>query len=402
MTGVRPTGRSRADGGVDNRADGGADVVAPAAVGVNLTWLVPGVVGGSEEYTVRLLEAAGPRLPPGLRLRLYARPDLLDAHPGLGHHHEVVLAPVLPGGRAARVVQEATWLAGQSRADAAVHHAGGTVPVRRTVPSAVTVHDLQPLEQPENFHPVKRRWLAWSLPRAVAAARLVLCPSGHTADRLREVLRVPADRIRVVHHGHRLPALEHDRGADGPQHRFGRYVLYPAIAYPHKRHIDVVRALARLGSGLDDLAVVFTGRPGPETAAITAEAARLGVAERVVQLGRVPWADLAALYRSAVALVFPSAYEGFGNPAVEAMGLGCPVVASDAGALPEVISDAGLLAPIGDVDAIAAAITRVATEPGLAATMRTRGRARAREFDVDIAADRLLDVYRELAGPSRP
>ncbi len=381
---------------------------APAVIGVNLTWLVPGVVGGSEEYTVRLLEAAGPRLPADTRLRLYARPDLLEAHPGLGEYHEVVPAPIRPGGRAARVAQEATWLAERSRDDDVVHHAGGTVPIRRTAPVAVTVHDLQPLDQPANFHPVKRRWLAWSLPRAVAAARLVLCPSHHTGDRLRAVLGVPADRIRVVHHGHRPPSTESlgdapgDAAVDGPVRRFGRYVLYPAITYPHKRHVDVVRALARLGPDLDDLAVVFTGRPGPETDAVAAEAGRLGVANRVNQLGRVPWSELAALYRSAVALVFPSAYEGFGNPAVEAMGLGCPVVASDAGALPEVVGDAGLLAPVGDVDAIAAAIRRIATEPGLADVMRTRGRARAAEFDVDIAADRLLSVYRELAGPSRP
>ncbi len=377
-----------------------------ATVGVNLTWLVPGVVGGSEEYTVRLLEAAGPRLPAGLRLRLYARPDLIETHPGLADHHELVEAPIPPGGRLGRVAQEATWLAAHSRHDDVVHHAGGTVPLARPGPVAVTVHDLQPLEQPENFGALKRRWLRWSLPRAVARARLVLCPSHHTAERLASVLGVPAERIRVVHHGHRAPTeadggLGPGAGVD-PAERFGRYLLYPAIAYPHKRHADLVRLLDRLGPDFDDVAVVLTGRPGPEDGAIRSEAHRRGLDRRVHQLGRVPRPELDALYRSAQALVFPSAYEGFGNPAVEAMGLGCPVVASDAGALPEVVAQAGLTVAVGDIDGLAGAVARVLTDRDLADELRGRGRRRAADFDVEVAADRLIEVYRELAAPHRP
>lgn len=367
-------------------------------VGVNLTWLVPGVVGGSEEYTIRLLEAAGPLLPAGLRLRLYGRADLAAAYPDLVSGHEWVEAPVWPGGRLARVAQEATWLRYHSRADDLVHHAGGTVPLLASGPTVVTVHDLQPLEHPENFGPIKRWWLGRSVPRAVGAAELVLCPSEHTAGRIRDVLGVAAERVRVVPHGHRPPppATAGDRRADELAQRFGRFLLYPAIAYPHKRHIDLVHLLDRLGPERSDVALVLTGRPGPESERVLAEAERLGVANRVNQLGRVPAPELAALYRAAAALVFPSSYEGFGNPAVEAMGLGCPAVVSDAGALPEVVGPAGLVFPVGDLEAMADAVGLVLDDGDLADGLRRRGRERAPDFDVEIAAARLVDVYREM------
>jgi alpha-1,3-rhamnosyl/mannosyltransferase len=394
---------------------------AGRVVGVNLTWLVPGVVGGSEEYTVRLLEAVPDALDGDLRLRIYGRPDLATAHPGLVDRHEFVPVPVLPGGRPGRVAVENTWLAARSRSDRIVHHAGGTLPFVGSAPAAVTVHDLQPLDHPANFGPLKRRWLKRVLPHAVRGARLVLCPSEHTAQRLEALLEVPRSRVRIVPHGyrtHEVPAATErtpgptnrlpaepagdSAGSSGEtSRRFGRYLLYPAIAYPHKRHLDLIGVLDQLRHRHPDLSVVYTGRPGPESATLTTEAKRLGLAPRVHQLGRVPIAELTSLYRGASALVFPSAYEGFGNPAVEAMGLGCPVVVSDAGALPEVVGDAGLVVPVGDVAGLSAAVTRVLDEPGLADELGRRGRRRAARFDVAIAAATLADVYRELteSGP---
>ncbi|MEM7276098.1 MAG: glycosyltransferase family 1 protein [Actinomycetota bacterium] len=368
-------------------------------IGVNLLWLVPGVVGGSEEYTVRLLEAVGPHLGDDLRLRLYGRPDLFERYPALVEAHQAVVAPA-DRSRVIRVARENTWLAAASASDLLVHHAGGTMPVRRSVPGLVTVHDLQPLEFPEFFHPVKRWWLGRAIPAAVRRARLVLCPSRFTADRIATLLDVAPGRLRVISHGHR-PVERDLTGLADPADRFGRYLLLPAIAYPHKRHIDLVRAVGRLEPSLGDLSIVLTGRPGPELEAVRAEAVRAGIGDRLHELGRVPVAELELLYRSAQALVFPSAYEGFGNPALEAMSYGCPAIVSDAGALPEVVGDAGLVVPVGDVDGLAAAVAKVVTDRGLADDLRRRGRDRARSFDVGIAAERLAEVYRESVGIGR-
>lgn len=375
-------------------------------IGVNLTWLMPGVVGGSEEYTMRLLQAVHDHLDPRIHLRIYGRSELFEAYPDLSDQYSVAVMPQvgIPGGgsRPGRVLMEQTWLAAVSGGDAAMHHAGGTIPYVRRQPAVVTVHDPQPLEFPEYFHPIKRRWLHQIIPYSVRAARLVLCPSRFTANRLRELLDVPEEKLRVVVHGHRADGETTDGETAGLQvDRFGRYLLYPAIAYPHKRHIDVVRALAELGSESGDVAAVFTGRPGPELEAVVAEAARLGVQERVHVLGRVPRADLEALYRSAQALVFPSAYEGFGNPALEAMSARCPVVVSDAGALPDVVGEAGVVVPVGDVGAIARSVEKLMADQTLADEFRRRGVARAADFDLGIAAAQLADVYGELAESRR-
>ncbi len=398
MTAADPVDQTRKDPVPDGGPSARAASPVTTTIGVNLTWLVPGVVGGSEEYTMRLLEAVPDHLPPGLELRIYGRRQLFEVYPGLAERHRstVMPEPALPGAlsKAARVALEQTWLAAVSGGDQVLHHAGGTMPLLRRQPGIVTVHDLQPLEMPEHFDPVKRHWLARAIPRAVASARLVLTPSRFTANRIHELLDVPMERLRVVPHGHQHRPAEGDVGVDVA--RLGRYLLYPAIAYPHKRHVDVVRTLAGLGPGLQDISAVFTGRPGPELDTVKAEAKRLGVADRLHVLGRVPIADLQELYRRALALVFPSAYEGFGNPALEAMSIGCPAVVSNAGALPEVVADAGLVVPVGDVDGLVRAVSGLAEDAAAVEELRTRGRRRAADFDIGIAARRLAEVYGEL------
>jgi alpha-1,3-rhamnosyl/mannosyltransferase len=370
-------------------------------LGVNLAWLVPGVVGGSEEYTVRLLQSVGQYLSPTIRLRLFARADLITSYPDLAAGFETVEVPAARS-KVRRIAIENSWLAARSRQVDAVHHAGGTVPYFRGAPAIVTIHDLQPLDLPENFHPAKRRWLQRAIPAAVKAAALVICPSHFTATRLHELLGVPGEKLRVVPHGHNPmggPTLDLRNVLDlaaEPEARFGRYLLYPAIAYAHKRHVDLVRALDVLESRFDDVSVVFTGREGPEMAAVLAEADRLGLANRVHAIGRVPLVELEALYRSAAAMVFPSGYEGFGNPALEAMNFGCPAIVSDGGALPEVVDDAGLTFPVGNINAMASAISKVLADPLLADDLRRRGFDRAGRFDVGIAAWRLAEVYREM------
>lgn len=366
-----------------------------STIGVNLMWLVPGVVGGSEEYTLRLLRAVDKLRCNDLWLRLYGQQDLFDAHPDLVNRFEVRVGPSI-GSKAARVGLEHSWLAAVSRHDDLVHHAGGVVPAMRSCPTVVTIHDLQPLEMPERFSPLKRRWLSVMLPSSVRAARLVLCPSEFTAQSITTRLGAAPSKVEVVRHGHaKVEAGVLDRDADRQlRDRFGRYLLLPGIAYAHKRHRDLIRVLDRLRDRFDDLSVVLTGTPGPESNALAAQAAELGLSRRVHVLGRVPEQELDNLYRSAAALVFPSEYEGFGNPVVEAMARGCPVITTDATALPEVAGDAGLIVPVGRPEALAAAVARVLEEPDLADNLRVAGVERATQFSWDAAGSRLAECYR--------
>lgn len=371
-------------------------------VGVNLLWLVPGVVGGSEEYTVRLLRAVDNLDDDELWLRLYGQRRLFEAHPDLATRFEIEVCPRFAGTKVGRIAAENSWLAAASSRDDLVHHAGGVVPLIRSQVPILTIHDLQPLDMPEHFSAAKRRWLATVIPRSVRAARLVLCPSEFTAERIVSLLGAASDKIRIVRHGHE----ECEPGVLDPatdaelRQRYGRYLLLPAISYRHKRHADLVVALDRLRDRFPDVTVVITGRPDTEAEAIGTLAARLGLTDRVHQLGRVSEAELDALYRSAAALVFPSEYEGFGNPVLEAMARGCPVVTTDAAALPEVCGLAGLTVPTGHPVALAAAVARVLDEPGLADELRAAGLERARTFSWQAGGRQLADCYREALQPA--
>ncbi len=370
--------------------------MSTATVGVNLLWLVPGVVGGSEEYTLRLLRALSDTERPDIRLRLYANPALTVRHPDLAQRFEVVTAPDPGRAKGGRVALEHSWLAAAGRGDAVVHHAGGVVPLVRSSPAVVTVHDVQPLDHPANFGLVKRRWLGAMIPHAVRSARLVLTPSRFTADRLVERFGLDERRLAVVSQG--LAPVQ--SGVVDPEtdrrlrDRYGRYLLLPAIAYAHKRHADLIGVLDRLRDRHPDLAVVFTGGPGPETGALGALTASLGLDRRVHRLGRVDEADLDALYRSAEAVVFPSAYEGFGNPVLEALARGVPTVTSDIPPLREIGAGATLTAPVGAVDDLAAAVDRVLTEPETRRRLTAAGPPRAAHYHDGAAGRRLADAYR--------
>lgn len=358
-------------------------------------WLVPGVVGGTEEYTIRLLRAVHTLDPNDIWVKLYCQPELLDAYPELEQRFEVRIGPPLRS-KIMRIAAENTWLLAATGEDDLVHHAGSMAPWFNRHPYVITLHDIQPLDKPENFHPWKQRWHQKMLPRAIAGAELVLCPSEFSARRATEVLGLAGGHTVVVPHGHSEVAAGPPSPAVAAEIKasYGRYVLYPAISYPHKRHADLLDALDFLRNRFSDLSVVFTGRPGPCHDSLLTKTSELELSDRVFFLGRVDEERLDALYRCAEALVFPSEYEGFGNPALEAMARGCPVVATNAGSLPEVIGDAGLLVEPRRPRALAAAIARVLDDEELNSSLRHAGRERAKQFGWRDAGEALLAAYR--------
>ena len=168
----------------------------------------------------------------------------------------------------------------------------------------------------------------------------------------------------------------------------GPMIVYPAITHPHKNHRFVLEVMARHWTD-PDLRLVLLGGRGAAEAEVAADIVRLGLEHRVVRPGRVPDAHRDGLIAAADALVFPSQYEGFGAPAVEAMALGTPVICSDQPALAEVVGDAGLVLPL-DVDAWADALEIVSAR---ADEMRSAGRTRARFFSTERSGAELAAAY---------
>jgi glycosyltransferase involved in cell wall biosynthesis len=377
-------------------------VIVPK-VGLNLVWLVPGVVGGSEEYTVRLLEGIAERDEPGIAITLYVLDSFVAAHPGLAAAFPTVIAPIDGANKARRVVAESTWLAQRARRDrmALVHHAGGTIPPLRLSPSMVTIHDVQPLLFPGNFDNVKQSYLRWRLPASARHARLVITQTDYGRSALVDVLRVPPERIAKVPPGF-IPT-----GAQAPEHdpaatyRLDRpFFLYPAITYPHKNHRMLLRAFAQVAKDHDVL-LVLTAAEAQEEGDLRRDIADLGVAERVRRLGRVPRPDLDWMLRHAVALTFPSRFEGFGLPVLEAMGNGCPVIAAAATALPEVVGPAGIILDPDDVGAWARAMTELLTDERRREWFVEAGFARTASFRWGASVDASLAAYHLALGLGR-
>jgi len=364
-------------------------------VGVNLLWSLPGQVGGSEEYLARQLH--GLRVAaPDIELRLFVPPGYAAAHPELDGVEQVV-GPAGIERRGRRVLAEATWLAQQLRGHDVVHHGGGTLPRRSPDPVVLTIHDLQWRRYPEYVAPLKRRYLRAVVPASVRRAAVVAVPSEYVRATVVEAYDVEPDRVVVVPHGVDAPATVTDE--DTVRHRYGLgrrpYVILPAITHPHKQHRFVLDLLAggREAWGDPDLAVVFTGEAGRADQAVTAAIEQLGLGRRVVRTGRVPDADRDGLIAAAEALVFPSQYEGFGAPVLEAMVLGTPVVASNEAALPEVAGDAAVLRPL-DIDAWAGALDEVRARRG---ELVVAGQVRAARFTAMASGAALAGAYRQAA-----
>ncbi|CAN5699880.1 hypothetical protein BH24ACT26_BH24ACT26_04730 [soil metagenome] len=380
-----------------------------SSVGINLLWMVPGVVGGSETYTARLLNGLAERYS-DLEYTLFALPEFAAAYPDLARTFKTVYAPVSGRRKPARVLAgETTWLARQCRKRKLdlVHHAGGVIPLLRSSRTVVTIHDLQYLYYPEYFTGSKLAYLKSMVPRSAETARLVFTPSEFTRRTVIERLSIDPSIVVVVPHG--ISSREDAVVRSDVRARYnipGRYFLYPAATYPHKNHLMLIEAFARLLESHPEATLVLTGAKGSTqwgTARSTAggiaeEIRHLGIEERVRPLGFVPSSDLDALYRNAVALTFPSRFEGFGAPILEAWSKGCPVIAADATALPEVVGDAGYLLSPDNPDEWANAMWDLLEDEDLRLIYARAGAERSKLFSWARSADALEDSYRHALG----
>lgn len=370
------------------------------SVAVNLLWLVPDDVGGSEQSTVSSLLALAELAPPDLDVRLCVLEPFVDAHPDVVERFATDVLSSSGRRRVARVLGEMRWLPRHTVEADLVHHAGGTAPPRSRRPYVLTLHDLQPLEATATHSWLKRTYLALVVPRSLRRARRVVVPSEFVRTTVLSRMGIDPEKVVVIPHGVARPT--DPTPADELRSRFdlgGRVVFYPAITYPHKDHRTLLEAFPRVLERHPDALLVLTGRADAAEQDVRATIDRLGIATRVRRLGRIAASDVAGLYGLASVVAVPSRYEGFGLPAAEAMAHGVPVVVADATALPEVVGDAGVLVAPGDVAAWSDALSDLLGDPARCARLAEAGRARvASSFSWSANARALAEVYREAAG----
>lgn len=284
------------------------------------------------------------------------------------------------------------------------HSPDFVLPPTAGTPAILTVHDLSFLQVPQYFVPEFRRYLRRAVARAVRKARLVLADSQSTRKDLLELLGVAPERVSVL-----LPGVESrfrrvldQRVLSATRQRYGlpgRFILGLGTLQPRKNFEGLVEAFSLLvrsnGSAPEsnDMHLVIAGGKGWMHDEVLRAVERSGLERRIRLCGFVQDDDLPALYSLAEIFAFPSWYEGFGLPVLEAMACGTPVVAADNSSLPEVVGDAGILVPAGEPAALAEALSAVLGDTGLRGDLEAAGLDRVRRFTWESAAQQLLREY---------
>jgi glycosyltransferase involved in cell wall biosynthesis len=271
------------------------------------------------------------------------------------------------------------------------------VPLVHPARCVVTIHDLGYLAFPEAHTRRRRLELDLATRWSIHAAQQVIAISETTREALVRHYRADPAKISVVHHGVNpqfRPAS--DATIALVRERYGLlrpYFLYVGTLQPRKNLERLIEAFASLAiSQAPELQLIIAGKTGWLSEAITSKAQAGGYADRVRLMGFVPDSDLPALLSGATAFVFPSLYEGFGLPVLEAMACGAPVLASNTSALPEVAGEAALLVDPTDTAALAVALARLASDGGLRMHLREQGLARAATFTWERCARETLAV----------
>jgi len=362
-------------------------------IGIDASRALSAAPTGTEGYSFHLIRELLPHLDPRYRTRLYFRsaPDP-NAFPGAGLR-------VIPFPRLWTHLR-LSWEMARHAPDLLFVPAHVMPPVRpkRTL---VTIHDLGYRYFPE-AHPWRQRlYLDWSTRWNARVANHILVDSNATRDALVQAYGIDTAKITVAYPGYDsdlAPVRDPDALAAvrGRYHIPGPYVLFIGRLQPRKNLARLIEAFARLAPDRADLSLVLAGPAGWLADPIRARVSELGLEGRVLLPGYVAEADKAALLSGARVFAFPSLYEGFGFPALEAQACGVPLLASNTSSLPEVVGDGGLLVDPLDTSAIAEGLARLLDDAMLRRTLIALGSANLRRFSWEATASVVLSVIEDL------
>ncbi len=268
------------------------------------------------------------------------------------------------------------------------------------IPQVVTIHDLLHTQVKDEFSPLERRGRTLLTGLSILRSAHVIAVSDFTRDMVIARFPVAAHRVSRVHEGvspHLKPSPDRIREVRAAYKLEADYFFYPAMLTPHKNHVFILRAFAEfLDRAPDTLRLVLTGKQTPYIDDIMGEIDRLSLQDHVRYLGLIPREDLLAVLAGATALLYPSLFEGFGLPVLEAMQCGVPVAASDVSSLPEVAGDAALLLPATALGEWVDAMLRLSMDYELRGRLAQRGKENALRFSWDRCASQWVSVLMDV------
>jgi glycosyltransferase involved in cell wall biosynthesis len=373
-------------------------------IGLNLIFLVPGETGGMEVAARELIPAMLAAAPAGMRFTAFVNREAAAAGGGpWGELLPAVTVPVSARNRVQWVLGEQALLpaAGARAGVRLMHSMASTAPVWGRFRRVVTVHDLIYARFPEAHAGIREKGMRVLVPLAARRSDRVIVDSQSTRRDLIELVGVASERIDVVPLGLGAVRRQAPMPEDEVRARLalgGRRVLLSLSAKrPHKNLLALIGALARMPAE-DRPVLVLPGYGTPHEAELRARADALGLADSVRLPGWVSAAELEGLWAITSAFVFPSLYEGFGLPVLEAMARGVPVACSNASSLPEVAGDAALLFDPRQERAIAEALLRLLGDEALRERLRSLGNAQAARFTWEQTARLTLESYARVLG----
>ncbi len=370
------------------------NVMAPLRIGVNALYLLPGGVGGTEIYLRQLLRGLAGIGSPHQYLVFTNRETGSDLVPR-SHQFEYCLQPVHAANRASRILYEQLHLPGVLRSQQidVLLNPGFTAPLAISMPSVTVFHDLQHVRHPEHFRRVDLPFWRLLLWQAVKKSTHLIAVSEATRRDLLTHYQLTSDAVSVVPHGvePEFFSLVRQRDDERP------YILCVSTLHPHKNLERLVRVFARLQQRHPQLRLVLAGMRGFHAEQIEKQIVDSGLAGSVDVTGWIARDRLYELYRRATIFVYPSTFEGFGMPVLEALAAGLPAACSDIPALREVAGDAALFFHPGRDDEMLAALDQLLSAPALAARLSAAGPARAHLFTWPQAARATLSCLEAAA-----
>lgn len=368
-------------------------------IALNLLYLIPGVVGGTETYARSLITALG-RLDEDHEYTVYVNRESADLDITPNRSFTRVVCPVVAMQRAYRYGWEQLVLPFQLRRlnPDLVHSLGYVGPIASHKPHVVSVHDVNYVGHSGRRTPVGRRAFQFFVERTVERAGHVITISNFSRGEIMRHLGVPPEKISVVYCAAReespRDAASSTRESELVRSITNPYIIAFSSLSAHKNIARLIAAFARISSEVPH-SLVLIGHMPEKSAQIRAALEKAGD-DRIQFTGFIPDEDVAELMKQASLFVFPSLYEGFGLPILDAQEAGVPIACSNVSALPEVAGEGAILFDPLSVDDMAEKLKRALLDPDLREQLVRKGRENAAGFSWDMAALETMSIYKKV------